>query len=155
TSRVETGPSTGIPFLTDPEPRSYEVVPEQTALQPQINPWEQDDYGLDGEALEPLAIPTNANVSRDAVQIGMWGQPESGKTTYLGALRIAAAQHEGRLGRWSVSGLDDPSSQFLVAQARQITRLRRFPDPSVAVETLRWSFHGRLPGRLLRSRPVE
>src|SRR5205814_2958787 len=124
----------------DPEPRTYEAeaIAEQPLPLSAVNPWEEEeDDGGEGHGLEPLAIPTNANVAQNAVQIGMWGQPESGKTTYLGALRIAAAQHQGRLGRWVVSGLDDPSSDFLVAQAREMTRLRRFPEASRTVETLR------------------
>jgi len=151
---ADTPAPTRSTLFADAEPRTYEPIPQQPVASSVINPWEQDDLGEDGEGLEPLAIPTNANVSQDAVRIGMWGQPESGKTTFLGALRIAAAQQQGRLGRWTVSGLDDPSSDFLVAQARQMTRLRQFPEPSRTVETLRWSFNGQLPGRFVR-RPVE
>lgn len=147
-------PSPSPLFIVDPEQRTYEPIPEQPMAPSAFNPWDQDDDGDNGDGLAPLAIPTAAHAPQNAVQIGLWGQPESGKTTYLGALRIAAAQRQGRLGRWTVSGLDDPSSDFLVAQARQLTRLRQFPEPSQAVETLRWSFNGQLPGRFLR-RPVE
>jgi hypothetical protein len=153
-THADTSPPARSPlFVTEPEPRTYEPIAQQP-LAPAINPWEQDDDGDTEDGLEPLTIPTNAHVPQNAVQIGMWGQPESGKTTYLGALRIAAAQRNGRLGRWTVSGLDDPSSEFLVAQARQMTRLRQFPDATQAVETLRWSFHGQMPGRFVR-KPVE
>jgi hypothetical protein len=150
-----TSPPTPSPlFVTEPEERTYEPVAGQTTPGFTANPWETDDDGDSGEELDPLGIPTNAHVPQNAVQIGMWGQPESGKTTYLGALRIAAAQQQGRFGRWTVSGLDDLSSEFLVEQARTMTRLRQFPDASRAVETLRWAFHGQAPGRFLR-RPVE
>ncbi|WP_328322884.1 hypothetical protein OHA70_29210 [Kribbella sp. NBC_00382] len=138
-------------LLVDPDQRRYEPITEPAMAPPTVNPWEQD---TDSDELAPLAIPTTARAPQDAVQIGIWGQPESGKTTYLGALRIAAAQQQGRLGRWTVSGLDDPSSNFLVEQAERMTRQRRFPEPSLVEETLRWSFNGRAPGRFVR-RPVE
>ncbi|MFI5906481.1 hypothetical protein [Dactylosporangium sp. NPDC051541] len=153
---ADTSPPTRSPmFAAEPEMRSYEPVAQQQIVVPStaVNPWEQDDAGTNDDGLEPLAIPTNANVSQNAVQIGLWGQAESGKTTFLGALRIAAAQ-QGKFGRWTVSGLDDDSSEFLVAQARQMTRLHRFPEPSQTVDTLRWSFNGQLPGRFIK-RPVE
>ncbi|RZT17511.1 hypothetical protein EV649_5058 [Kribbella sp. VKM Ac-2569] len=130
--------------------RAYEPVPEPEPAPPAVNAWELEEDYEDSVAQRIPVAPAPGS----AVQIGLWGQPESGKTTYLGALRIAAAQREDSSGKWTVTGLDDSSSDFLVVQARQLTRLRQFPEATQAVETLKWAFNGPAPKRFVR-RPVE
>ncbi len=68
-----------------------------------------------------------SSVSTD-VRIGIWGGTGSGKTTFLGALDIAARR--ATEGHWVLDGLDEDfpgSNDFLVTQTRALRR-REFPD---------------------------
>src|SRR5262245_26081247 len=41
----------------------------------------------------------------DSVRLGLWGGPRGGKTTFLGALRVAAALLPPEHGSWRIWGL--------------------------------------------------
>jgi hypothetical protein len=66
------------------------------------------------------------------VRIGIWGGIRSGKTTFLGALDIAARR--ATEGGWVLDGIDEEfpgSNDFLVTQTRALRR-REFPEPTSA-----------------------
>ncbi|MEU9138385.1 hypothetical protein AB0D33_20895 [Streptomyces sp. NPDC048404] len=92
-------------------------------------------------------------------RIGVWGSPASGKTTFLGALRLAALDPDGPFGRWQVVPSDDASEAFLVETSRQLAIDRVFPPATQQVRSYAWRFRGDVSGtpfgrrRLWRARP--
>lgn len=97
--------------------------------------------------------------SDDAVKIGLWGPPQSGKTTYLAALPIAARDSAARNGSWSVYPRSETSLALMEQFGRTLIDDHRFPEATVGVsESLEWLFEGDLSGsrfdrRLLRWLP--
>ncbi|MEU2915221.1 hypothetical protein ACWCQ0_25515 [Streptomyces massasporeus] len=95
--------------------------------------------------LDPLPIPsmTPGIAAPDAVRIGLWGAPASGKTTYLAALPIAAMQQQ-RHGKsnWLINGLSEDSNDFLVGNFNQLASEQRFPPPTQSPDSMSWSFNG-------------
>ncbi|SES44548.1 hypothetical protein [Actinokineospora terrae] len=90
------------------------------------------------------------------IRIGLWGPPGSGKTTFLGALYIAATRHVGPY-KWFMTGMDDPSEKFLMESVRLMTHERAFPVASEAPARLGFRFTGH---RMVKKRnavgmPVE
>lgn len=69
----------------------------------------------------------------DSIQIGLWGGPGSGKTTYLAALRTAALLDEK--GEWRIEGQDDvfPGSTMFLAKQTNLLRHGQFPGPTTSV----------------------
>ncbi|PWI06444.1 hypothetical protein DIZ27_33680 [Streptomyces sp. NWU339] len=96
-----------------------------------------------------------------STRIGVWGSPASGKTTFLGALRLAALDPAGPFGRWQVVPSDDVSERFLVETARKLAIDKVFPPATQAVRPYAWRFRGDLSGtafgrrRLWRRRPAN
>jgi hypothetical protein len=78
--------------------------------------------------------------------IGLWGAPESGKTTFLAALYTAAAR--SGLGI-SIFGSDDESTDFLIRNNRMLSVEHRFPPATQIVTSYRWNVNvagSRRPG---------
>jgi hypothetical protein len=105
------------------------------------------------DAQPPIAVPQWEN----EIKIGLWGSPQSGKTTYLAALRHAT--NEATCGSWNVFPLTQQSSNLLYALSQDLNK-GKFPPatyPGTYIP-LRWLFHGdvsntpfdRRPRRLLR-----
>jgi hypothetical protein len=125
-------------------------------------PWpaEPASAGMDGN-LPPERVPQPPNgvpaTPSDRVRIGLWGAPHSGKTTYLAAVPIAAMQ-QSRYGRagWAVSGMNPESNEFLASGVTQLESDRVFPDATVGLRSLSWSFQGeeQPPGKFRRRREV-
>ena len=117
-------------------------------------------------SLPPLAVSSRESPRPDksppAVKIGLWGPPGSGKTTYLAALRLAAASADRSLGQWGVFPLDQQSRTAMVDFADALNQ-GRFPDatPVGTTTELRWLFIGDITNsrfarrRFLRRRPLE
>jgi hypothetical protein len=82
--------------------------------------------------------------------ITMLGAQATGKTTFLGALRIALLRRD-ELG-WSLSGDNPGSAQALVKFVNDMTEDHLFPRPTQAMENYNWSLEGELPGVLKRER---
>jgi hypothetical protein len=76
----------------------------------------------------------------------MLGAEQTGKTTFLGALRIALLRNSG-LG-WSLSGDNDASAQALVKFVNEMTEDQVFPFPTSTIESYKWSLEADLPGAL-------
>ncbi|MEV4362730.1 hypothetical protein [Nonomuraea sp. NPDC049625] len=73
-------------------------------------------------------------------RIGLWGAPQSGKTTYLAALRVAIDRGESD---WWLYGSDDASTDFLTDMTHQLVRLKQFPSATVSLPPgLQWVFRG-------------
>ena len=85
--------------------------------------------------------------------IGLWGAPQSGKTTFLAALYIAINRSELEL---NLFGTNDESTEFLVEATSTLTRDRRFPAATLAVSSYSWTFNMstqvQIPGRGLFGR---
>jgi hypothetical protein len=78
--------------------------------------------------------------------ITMLGAEQTGKTTFLGALRLALLRQES-LG-WSLSGDNDGSAQALVKFVNDMTEDQVFPAPTGIIEGYNWSLEAELPGVL-------
>ncbi|MFJ5029596.1 hypothetical protein ACIQB5_16045 [Streptomyces sp. NPDC088560] len=102
----------------------------------------------------PLAIPSLRGAPPVGVRIGVWGASGSGKTTFLGAVPIAAMQHQRRgQVNWVVAGMDPSSAEFLQDSVDQLVSEQVFPQATRAQRDLRWSFAGETrPARGLRTR---
>ncbi|MFC4908608.1 hypothetical protein [Actinomadura gamaensis] len=71
--------------------------------------------------------------------IGIWGAPQSGKTTFLAALRIAMSLGEPG---WRLDGANDGSTAFLASSTDQLSEQRVFPSATTSSEKLSWRLHG-------------
>ncbi len=72
-------------------------------------------------------------------RIGLWGAPQSGKTTFLAALQIAIVNQSNGDG-WLITGVDDAASDFLSANTSLMNRRRTFPSATTGIRELRWRF---------------
>lgn len=88
----------------------------------------------------PAAAPETPEELRPGkTSIGIWGAPQSGKTTFLAALRIAMSL--GDPG-WRLDGANDASTAFLAASTDQLSEQRVFPSATQSSEKLSWRLHG-------------
>ncbi|MEV4254533.1 hypothetical protein AB0J52_15395 [Spirillospora sp. NPDC049652] len=99
----------------------------------------------------PAAVPPNAEgatagpsappdeVRPGKTSIGIWGAPQSGKTTFLAALRIAMSLGEPG---WRLDGANDGSTAFLASSTDQLSEQRVFPSATNSAEKLSWRLHG-------------
>ncbi|MEV6653622.1 hypothetical protein [Streptomyces sp. NPDC051219] len=95
---------------------------------------------------EVRPIPRPRPEADDGIRIGLWGSPTSGKTTFLGALRLAALDPGGSYGRWQVVAADDVSEAFLVETSRELAINKQFPAATQDSGQLSWLFRGDLTG---------
>lgn len=68
--------------------------------------------------------------------IGLWGAPQSGKTTFLAALYIAVNRSALDL---RIFGVNDESTEFLIENTNTLTRDHRFPAGTEQVNPLSWT----------------
>ncbi|MFI5957833.1 hypothetical protein [Cryptosporangium sp. NPDC051539] len=92
------------------------------------------------------------------VRIGLWGAPQSGKTSFLAALQIAVVRPTDQ-SDWIIAGRDDTASDFLSQSTHQLDELRIFPSATSNSTVLGWRFFSRGPdvrtGFLRRRRPTQ
>jgi transcriptional regulator with XRE-family HTH domain/GTPase SAR1 family protein len=108
----------------------------------------------------PVSVSMAAN---RAVKIGLWGSPQSGKTTYLAALRHATNATPSDYGTWSMVPLTAQSSDLLVELTKELNS-GQFPAATIlgGFVPLSWMFFGDITRskfvsarqRLLRRGPV-
>jgi hypothetical protein len=75
------------------------------------------------------------DAQRDDRNIGLWGAPGSGKTTFLGALYSAVLESPLDL---RLFGVDDESTDFITAMTDLLVG-RRFPPATQAVRSFAWT----------------
>ncbi|MEV5573463.1 hypothetical protein AB0L06_25760 [Spirillospora sp. NPDC052269] len=95
-----------------------------------------------GDATPPQDVPPAPpmeEVRPGKTSIGIWGAPQSGKTTFLAALRIAMSL--GDPG-WRLDGANDGSTAFLASSTDQLSEQRVFPHATNSSEKLSWRLHG-------------
>lgn len=110
-------------------------------------------------ASEPLHVPQNiwteaavdaprptAGPADDGMRIGLWGSPAAGKTTFIGALRLAALGSGSAYGRWQVIASDRASEKFMIETSHQLSIQRRFPEATQDSLRFSWRFLGDLAG---------
>ncbi len=68
--------------------------------------------------------------------IGLWGAPQSGKTTFLAALFIAVNRSHLDL---RIYGVDDESTEFLVESTDTLAKEHKFPAGTEQVKPLSWT----------------
>src|SRR5215472_10331503 len=74
--------------------------------------------------------------------IGLWGAPGSGKTTFLGALYLAANRSGGGV---TIVGENHDSTSFMSDSFRLLTREQRFPPATQSLTPFSWQV--RVEGR--------
>ncbi|MFC9977382.1 hypothetical protein ACFVH6_41435 [Spirillospora sp. NPDC127200] len=88
----------------------------------------------------------------DRNSIGIWGAPQSGKTTFLAALRTAMNLTESG---WRLDGLDEESVRFLAESTHELTEERKFPSATAQLEQLSWRLTGTREVREKRKRRLR
>jgi hypothetical protein len=110
---------------------------------------------LDAPApLDPLArlraVPdrqTGTGLPPQPLKIGIWGAPQSGKTTFLAALQAAIANSQPSLGKWGLTPLGAQNSAKLLEEwTDRLLSERLFPEATKVAATLSWRFEGNLAG---------
>ncbi len=127
-----------------PPPRPEHQPPQFAAL---------DSHTVADRIQPPQALPQLHGAAPVGVRIGVWGASGSGKTTFLGAVPIAAMQHRRQGVNWVVAGMDPSSTEFLHDSVDQLVSEQRFPQATRAQRDLRWSFNGETRGA--RGRPAS
>lgn len=116
------------------------------------------------QSAEPQGQPgVSAASYSGSVKIGLWGSPQSGKTTFLAALRHATGTGDTGCGSWNIFPLNPASRELLVKFTHELVHERKFPEATIrsAKIPLQWLFVGDITGsrfarrRLLRRGPVE
>jgi hypothetical protein len=87
------------------------------------------------------------------VRIGVWGPPESGKTTFLAALKIATMRNQVP-GNWIMNGSDDDSTDFLIDLTDQLAERKVFPSSTFDPVGYVFRFTGEPAPRGGRFRPA-
>lgn len=144
TTRVRSGPGSAQPEPASPTggTSGYRAPgtpsPGQSASTPAASP-----------ASAPLRVvpPPAQGLPRSAegaVKIGLWGSPQSGKTTYLAALRHAAGTGVAGSGAWNIFPGNVQSADLLVRFARDLVTNHQFPDSTILNNPvpLQWLFVG-------------
>ncbi|MGH8908836.1 MAG: hypothetical protein ACRD0K_20670, partial [Egibacteraceae bacterium] len=72
-------------------------------------------------------------------KVTLWGASQSGKTSYLGALGLAALRQDGSEGYWRVTGADEATNDWLIARTLELSE-RRFPSPNSITDDCRFLF---------------
>jgi len=88
-----------------------------------------------------------SRTGQEALKVGLWGSPQSGKTTYLAALRHAiGTASRANIGSWNIYPLSDPSAELLIRFTHELVSERKFPEATDvgAVVPLEWLFVGDL-----------
>src|SRR5882724_1257596 len=78
-------------------------------------------------------------------RIGLWGATQSGKSTFLSALFIAATRAAEEL---RVSGVNDESTDFLIRNTHTLNTQHRFPGATqIGQQELSWILHMSVPNQ--------
>jgi hypothetical protein len=122
------------PVVTSPPPRAQPGGPPGTRGTRGQDPWSEIRHL---SATGPEAMP-----------IGIWGSPASGKSTYLAALQHATGNASRSLGTWSVYARTEQSAELLSNWNAQLVGDHKFPEATdiAAATPLRWRFKGDLAG---------
>ncbi|KJE21657.1 hypothetical protein FF36_03991 [Frankia torreyi] len=90
-------------------------------------------------------------------RIGLWGAPQSGKTTFLAALNIAAISQPTTPGgpSWIVIGGDDDAGAFLSENTDLLQSRHVFPSATPGLTALSWRFIGPARGGRRAGRPLR
>jgi hypothetical protein len=107
---------------------------------------DQDQYGQQGAraAAGQAGYGEAVDTTRD-LRISLWGSPQSGKTTFLAALRHTTTTKRSQVGEWNVYPTTPSSSTFMSALTHELSQ-GRFPQstPGGVEVPLRWLFVGDL-----------
>ncbi|WP_328912113.1 MULTISPECIES: SAV_2336 N-terminal domain-related protein [unclassified Streptomyces] len=87
----------------------------------------------------PAALPA----PKDAIAV--LGAPSSGKTSLLGALRLAAIRSPVGRGRWAIVPEDTTAEHFMILQSNYLAVERRFPDATLTPRGFTYRFLADLP----------
>jgi hypothetical protein len=156
------------------EPEELDAEEAEPLMSPPQPDWEaaeeaaEPSVGLDHDYVPPVTVrewerqlrevpqvdraaaPSNVRQadypqpSEGAVKIGLWGSPQSGKTTYLAALRHATGAGDTGCGSWNIYPRNDASRDLLVRFTHTLVHERRFPEATSLGVTvpLEWLFVG-------------
>ncbi|WUS96186.1 hypothetical protein OHA46_05590 [Streptomyces sp. NBC_00708] len=137
------------PSSSDPEATTapWGTLPQQPDPVPD---YRQASYSAMDGNLEPMPIPVAPtgveNPASERVRIGLWGAPRSGKTTYLASMAIAAMQQQRHSrSNWVIGGMNPESIEFLSDGVNRLAIRRLFPEATVGLQPLSWSFQGDEP----------
>jgi hypothetical protein len=95
----------------------------------------------------PDAQDESAEEPRQQIRrVGLWGATQSGKSTFLSSLFIAAVRSPEEI---RLNGNNDASTDFLIRNTHTLTEDHRFPDPTVQMpeDPLSWTLHMQVPNR--------
>lgn len=102
--------------------------------------------------------PPAAEFGPAPVHIGLWGGPNSGKTTFMGALKTAIEQRQRTSGEaWNITATDPPSLEFLLGVSKALLFEQRFPATTESRVKYEFVVRGDVPppGRRWRKRPSQ
>ena len=110
---------------------------------------ERDDYRREEPQAEEEAASWRTRRTsypvpdEGAFKLGLWGSPQSGKTTYLAALRHATGAGDNGCGSWNIYPRNETSRDLMVTFTHTLVHERRFPAATLgATEPLEWLFVG-------------
>jgi hypothetical protein len=118
---------------TDPSPAAVPANPAAAALDPAAGP---------ADAAQVTAAP-----AVEPRLIGIWGAPESGKSTFLSSLFIATTRATDHV---TVRGNNPKSTDFLVTNTN-LMQNHEFPPPTVFRAKLGWTLQLWVPNTARRS----
>lgn len=91
----------------------------------------------------PPAPPPRVSGTR----IALLGAPSSGKTSFLGAVWMAAIGASEELGRWNVVAQGQRAERFIIEQTHHLTVARRFPEATAVPVAFTYNFRAEVPDR--------
>jgi hypothetical protein len=132
-----------------PRPADYDFTPPGGTAPPGSG--NRRARGQAGGGPQPGASQPQSQTT----MIGLWGSPQSGKTTYLAALRHATSQGGSQYGKWNIFPENRQSAKLMADLTDELLR-GRFPNPTLPGELipLRWVFIGDLAKSRFASRRV-
>src|SRR6266702_97343 len=131
---------------------SAEKVPAAAAAAEPLPPGARAQRGglmEDDPVTAPIRVRKVDVPSVPQVRVGLWGAPNSGKTTFLASLFLAADQLRAgsRTAPIAVRALDQPSEEFKRRYSLMLAAGRRFPEATASVSApLQWQLTGDLRG---------
>ena len=101
------------------------------------------------------AASRSAPAAKGEIKIGLWGSPQSGKTTYLAALRHTLGVQGGESGKWNLLPRSKRSAELMTKYTTDLVAKRQFPQatPLDGWSELQWEFTGDIAGTKFDTRP--
>jgi transcriptional regulator with XRE-family HTH domain len=132
----ETPPRAGEPLLVGEQRGHASPATARDRDSPRVDIADYSEWPDD-------SVRPAARLDEGSIRIGLWGAPQSGKTTYLGALRHAVGTSERDYGRWTIHPLTRESSDLMVGLTRELTS-GQFPASTLPGTHIRlaWMFSG-------------